>query len=250
MNMIWLNFAVLYFAMATASTGLPPGTVLPIMMGSSINAKNDKPGQKIEGKLMQEVQLPNGAVIKKGSKVTGQVISVQRPLRITLRFDQLQDDGRTIPINVSLRALASSLDVFQAALPVDGIDTEQSNQWVTQQVGGEYVFRGRGYVSGEDGKVAAWTGTGVVGKLGLGNDCPDGEVNGQLQALWIFSTTACKTYGFDGKLAIAQDGRAAPVGQITLQATGKDLLVRGGSGWLLLVNPPASGNPVANGSSR
>jgi hypothetical protein len=229
--------AILSLFATVATRNLPAGTALPIMISSSISAKSDKPGRKIEGRLMQEVQLSSGGVIKKGARITGEIVSVRRPKQLTLRFDQLEDDGQKIPLNVSLRALASSLSVFQAGVPADANATEQSNTWTTQQVGGDYVFRGRGYVTGEGGRVGLWTANGVVGKLDAGLDCPGTAANGDLQALWVFSTTACKAYGFNDKLTIAQDGQNAPVGDIALESTDKELLVRGGSGWLLVVNP-------------
>ena len=202
-----------------------------------MSAKKDKPGQKIEGKLMQELRLADGAVIKKGSRVTGQALSVQRPARITLQFTQLQDGDHTIPLNVSLRALAAPQSVFQAGLPADASTSDQSNEWVTQQVGGDYVFRGRGYVASNEGRVGRWAGGGVWGRLSEGENCPDTPDNPEEQALWIFSTTACGAYGFDD-LTIASRGNEAPLGQITLESA-KEAQVRGGSGWLLVVNPAA-----------
>jgi len=231
------------------STALPAGTALPVMLGATLNPKSDKVGQKIEGKLMQEVHLPSGAVIKKGAKVTGQVIAVQKPSRITVQFTELQDEHQTIVLNVSLHALASAESIFQAQLPVGNSPSEQSNEWVTQQVGGDYVFRGRGYVSSGQGKVGLWTGEGVVGKLSAGEDCLDFEGNGQEQALWLFSTAACGAYGFNKKLTIVHDGSTAPLGQITLESTAKELQVRSGSGLLLVVNSQASGAPASRTSS-
>ncbi len=234
---IFAAVALCCFATAVTPQHLPAGTALPIMLSSTLSAKSDKAGQKIEGKLMQEVKLPSGIVIKKGSRVIGQVISVQKPLRITVQFTQLQDEHETIPLNVNLRALAASESVFQAGLPADASTAEQSDEWVTQQVGGDFVFRGRGYVSSPQGRVGFWTGNGVVGKLSAGDDCPESDSNGVEQALWVFSTAACGVYGYDKKLTIAHDGQTAPIGQITLVSTGKELQVRGGSGWLLVVNP-------------
>jgi hypothetical protein len=250
MNLVRSSVAVALlccFAMAVAGPTLPPGTALPIMLSSTLNAKNDKVGQKIEGKLMQEVHLPSGVVLKKGSRVVGEVIAVQRPLRITVQFTQLQDEHQTIPLNASLRALAASQSVFQAGLSVDASPWESSNSWTTQQVGGDFVFRGRGYVTSDQGKVGLWNGSGVWGRLASAGDCPDSQINGLEQSLWIFSTGACGAYGYDKKLTIAHDGYTAPIGQITLQATSKYLEVRGGSGWMLIVNPGASGGaPSAN----
>ena len=241
MLIVWLRLvaAVMYSMMVTAPQVLPAGTALPVEVGATLSAKNARAGQKIEGRLMQEVRLPSGFVIKKGSRISGKIISVQRPSGITLRFDQLQDEHQAIPLNVSLRAIADSASVFQAALPVDASTSEASDEWVTQQIGGDYVFRGRGYVSSDQGQVGRWTGTGVWGKLGPGGDCIDSDDNGDEQALWIFSGTACGAYGFQD-LTIAKSGRTPPVGEITLRSS-KQALVRGGGGWLLVVNSAAIG---------
>jgi hypothetical protein len=235
MKVLWfcLLAAVLCSA-ASSPTILPVGTALPVAVNSTLNAKSAKPGEKLEGKLKQEVRLPSGIVIKKGSRVDGKVVSVQGPLRITVQFTELQNEGRTIPLNVTLRALAATESVFAADLPVGNVP-DQANEWVTQQVGGDYVFRGRGYVSSNMGKVGLYNGDGVWGKLAAGGDCIANDDNGAMQALWIFSGSACGTYGFKD-LSIAHDGSAPPMGQITLESN-KDILVRGGSGWLLLVNP-------------
>jgi hypothetical protein len=240
-----LVFAVLSCAALMGAQALPAGTALPIAVGSSLNAKSVKAGQKIEGKLMQEVRLPSNAILKKGSRLTGHVVSANKPgakgSSIVVQFDQLQNDKQTIALNVSLRALASSADVFNAGLPTGPSSTgEFSGNWITRQVGGELVFRGRGYVASAEGKVGIWSGSGVWGKLQPAADCPASDGNGEEQALWIFSTTACGTYGLeDVKLASA--GRTDPMGQITLESP-KDIEIRGGSAWLLLVNAtPAAG---------
>lgn len=222
-----------------AGQNLPPGTALPIEVGATLNAKNAKPGQKIEGKLMQEVRLPSGAVVKKGSRVIGQVISVQKPSHITVQFKQLQDEHQTMPLNVSLRAIAGPESVFNAGLPIDSTpDAESSQTWITKQVGGDVVNRGRGLVGSDFGVVGHWTGNGVWGKLQAGGNCSDSDDNGLEQSLWVFSSTACGAYGFDS-LSVADAGRTPAAGQITLQSS-KPLLVRGGSGWLLVVNSAPS----------
>jgi hypothetical protein len=63
------------------------------------------------------------------------------------------------------------------------------------------------------------------------------------QSLWIFSTTACGAYGFED-LTLANAGRTPPVGQIALESTKKAFSMRGGSGWLLVVNPTST--PATN----
>ena len=139
---------------------------------------------------------------------------------------------------MAVRALASSQSVFNAGLPVGAASTyESSTSWTTKQVGDEVVFRGRGYVAGGDGKVGIWNGSGVWGRLPASGDCPASESTDPQQALWVFSTTACGAYGFE-RTKVDQAGFNAPVGQIVLSST-KDIDVRGGSGWLLVVLPPA-----------
>ena len=240
-----LAIALLHLMMVVAPQTLPVGTALPVMLSSGINAKSAKVGQKIEGRIMQDVPISSNFVIKKGARVIGKLISVQGPKQITVQFTELQQDKLTIPLNVSLRALAAAADVFQAAIPVGASTSESSDEWVTQQVGGDFVFRGRGYVSSPQGKVGRWNGNGVWGRLDLGPDCSDADINKDEQSLWVFSTSACGTYGYEKKLTISHDGHTAPLGEITLTSTGKNLEVRGGSGLMLLVNPAGKGGTAA-----
>ncbi len=242
MALIRLAVLVLSLATALSAQNLPPGTSLPVQLSSTLNAKNAKAGQKIEGKLMQEVHIGIDAQIRSGSHVTGHVVSANKPgangARITLQFDSIEVEGRTIPLHVALRALASSQSVFNAGLPAGAASTyESSTSWATRQVGGDVVFRGRGYVINGDGKVGIWDGSGVWGRLPASGDCPAGESTDPQQALWIFSTSACGAFGFE-RTKIEQAGYTAPVGQIVLTST-KDIDVRGGSGWLLVVLNPA-----------
>jgi hypothetical protein len=240
-----LAVALFCSAIALSAQNLPVGTALPVELSSSLNAKSAKSGQKIEGKLMQEVMLGD-AKVKSGSHVTGHVVSVSRPgasgARIVVQFDQLQDEHQMIPLHVGARAVASSQSVFNAGLPANtNSDDEGSQSWVTKQIGGEYVFRGRGYVSSDQGKVGTWSGTGVWGSLPAAGDCPAGDNTNPQQALWIFSTTACGAYGFE-HTKLEQSGLTPPLGQIVLSSP-KDIDLRGGSGWLLVVTASAS---VAN----
>jgi hypothetical protein len=238
--MLLLKLAAVLLCSATmlAAQELPFGTAIPIMLNSTLKSKDSKAGERIEGRLMQEVLLPSGAKIKSGSHVTGHVIADELAgsvWRITVMFDGLQDRGRTIPLKVGLRAMAASESVFQAKTPIDSASTyESSYGWTTKQVGGDVVFRGRGYIASPDGKVGRWNGSGAWGKLTPAGDCMAGDSTGQEQALWVFSTTACGVYGFKD-LKLAQAGTTEPVGQITLESA-KEILIRDGSGWLLLVN--------------
>ncbi len=240
-----VQLAVSLLSMATLVSGqkLPAGTALPVMLNSELNAKKDRVGQKIEGKTMQDVPLVSGSRIKRGSKVTGHIVEVTRAAdggsAIVIRFDELEDQGRAIRLTVSLRALAASESVFQAGLPIEtSSDSESSDQWVTRQVGGEVVNRSRGAVGSNTAIVGRWSeGVWAVLTPPLQGDCPDDEGDGREQAMWVFSTSACGLYGLPNMM-LAHAGRTDPVGQIRLESP-KQLMIRGGSGWLLLVTGPA-----------
>ncbi len=232
-------FVLLCSALLRAQN-LPAGTALPVVVGSTLSAKGSKAGQKFDGKLMQDLRLPSGAVIKSGAHVTGHVVSVKKPgtggSNIVVQFDQLQNERQAIPLNVSVRAVAGSNSVFNAGLPSgNNTDQDPSDMWVTRQVGGEYVFRARGYVESDRGKVGVWDGRGVWGKLQPAENCEDSQINGDIQALWIFSTTACGAHDLPDT-TLAHAGNTPPLGQVTLQST-KNVEIHGGSGWLLIVNP-------------
>lgn len=235
MKVLWLCLLATALCSATSlPASLPPGTVLPIEVSVTLSAKNAKVNEKVDGKLMQQVRLPSGIVIKKGAHVSGKVVAVQRPTRLTVQFIQLEDGDTTIPLNVSLRALASSQSVFSANLSVDSVVPDQSDEWTTQQVGGDYVFRGRGYVSTPEGNKGIWNGDGVWGKLQSGDNCLPGDTSNAMQSLWVFSAGACGAFGFKN-LTISHDGSSQPQGQITLESN-KEIQIHSGSGWLLLTN--------------
>jgi hypothetical protein len=202
--MLWLKLTAgfLCSVVMLAAQELPAGTALPVMLNSTLDAKKDKPGQKIQGKTMQ-VPLPSGGVIKSESHVIGDVISVSKPgasgSRIVVAFDQIEDHGQVVHLSVSLRALASMESVFDAKLPMGNqSDYESSGEWTTKQVGGDVVNRGRGVLASTTGIVGRYSGSGVWGKLTPASDpeCLATDGDDREQALWVFSTSACGVYGF------------------------------------------------------
>ncbi len=247
--MICLKLGAGLLSMLTmlVTQSIPVGTALPVALNSTLDAKKDKPGEKIEARLMQDVRLPAGEKIKAGARVSGHIVAVSKTAgggsRMILMFDQLTADGRTIPLVLSVRAIASSNNVFQAEVPVNALsESESSNQWVMQQVGGEFVNRRLGLVGSDEGVVGRYDDGAPWGKLtaAVDGDCSSTEGNGIEQALWVFSTSACGLYGLEG-MKLVENGRSDPPGQIVLEST-KSLRIGGGSGWFLLVGagPPAT----------
>jgi hypothetical protein len=237
----WIS-AILLFSSTALAQEIPAGTVIPVMLNSGLNAKSDKPEKKIEGSVMQDVPLPGGAKINKRARIRGFVVTANKAdpsgSSITLKFNAIIDKSRTIPLKASLLALASMDGVAQAQIPINSSsDRDPVSQWVTRQVGGDVVNRGRGKAASKSGAVGTWVeGSSVLMKLTPNRDagCPgDGPGYDREQAVWIFSSAACGVYGVTN-LEIASSGAAKPVGEIVLKSKG-NVSVRGGSGWLLMV---------------
>jgi hypothetical protein len=234
-------------ANGSAAITIPPGTVLPVVLRTTISSETAKPYQTIRGQIAQDVPLPNGAKIRKGSKVEGQIVSVEpaansTPMKISIRFDKLYWEGQVLNIKTDLRAIAGFMEVIEAGEPPIGAGEGEVVDWLpTTQIGGDSVF-------GVGGTVASAHDTGqVVGKsLMTGgvlvkvspND--EGHCRGAIgdndapQALWVFSSDACGTYGLS-KVTITHAGRTDPMGTATLQLEEPKTKIRNGAGMLLRV---------------
>ena len=247
----------LLFAAFSSSQEIPAGTVLPVMMSTTMDSGKSKPGDRISGRLMQDVVLPSGVRLKSGARVEGQVVETSVPsasggAHLAVRFDRLISGKNSFRTNVSLRALASMQDVFDAQLPVSAFDEYGTSisDWTTVQVGGAAVYNGDGTVRSASDIVGRTTQFGAVTaklmpdpKRGCLTVAPDATNE---QSLWVFSPWACGTYGFED-LNIAHHGMTPPVGIIELSSPAP-IHVRGGSGWLLRVvaTPPDAASPAAN----
>ncbi len=250
MRLEGLGFALIVgFAVSNAAAlqNVPAGTVLPVMLSSTLDARHDKPGQAITGKIMQDVPLPDGQAIPRGAKVLGHIVSARlasaaAPSQLTLKFDQIEFKGKRVPIAAHLRALASMYEVYEARMPTNAWDDygTSPSDWNTVQIGGAGVYRGTGEVVGDGRVVGRATDYGAVtARLIAAPDRGCAGASDQEQALWKFSPWACGTYGFtDLKIVGSEAANAA--GEIALQSD-RDVHINGGSGWLLRVGPAAAG---------
>ena len=145
-----LALALLLTTLSSAQN-IPAGTVLPVMLNPTLDARHSQPGQKITGRIKQDVPIPDGTSIPRNSTIVGSVVSAtpaaaNAPSRLAIKFDQLIVKGRQIPIAVHLRALASMNEVFEARMPTNAWDDygTSPSDWNTVQVGGAGVYRGSG----------------------------------------------------------------------------------------------------------
>jgi hypothetical protein len=240
---LWISL-IMFSVQLFAQNTIPVGTILPVSLNSSLNSRKVKLGQVITARVMQDVPLSPGSTIHAGAKVIGHVTKVKPATgasgaQISFRFDTLVVSRRRTTINTNARALASMMAVEDAQIPESGPDRGTSPEaWTTNQIGGEVVYRGGGPVANGLLSVGEPTYGGVLVHVSSkpGTKCR-GEIedNERLQALWVFSSDACGTYGF-ADLAIVHAGRSTPVGEITLASDHGDVNVRAGSGMLLRVN--------------
>ena len=229
---------------------IPAGTVLPIMASNGLDSAKTKAGDRIAGRLMQDVVLASGEKIRAGAIVEGSVVESSpvafAPVRMVVRFHRLVAGNQQYTISVSLRALASMEDVFAAQLPWNNFDDfgTSSSDWNTVQVGGAAVYRGDGTVRSAVDVIGRATDSGAVTAKLLPapkRGCsPNSEESNREQSLWVFSPWACGTYGFED-LKIENLGTIEPSGTINLTSPIK-VNVRAGSGWLLVTIAPTGGS--------
>ena len=246
-----LVLLLIVLSLASFAQQIPDGSILPVMLNSTLDAGRNHPGQAISAKIMQDIFLPNGKVIPRGTKVVGQIINVSRAQStsgssLTVSFDRITGNGWDVPIAVHMRALASVFEVFQAKLPTNSFADygTSTSDWNTVQVGGAGVYRGNGEVVQGGEVVGHATDYGAVTAKLIAAPARGCATNGDReQALWVFSPWACGTYGFAG-LKIAHTG-TDPVGTIEFTSD-SDVRIQGGSGWLLRVESPGAKAATTN----
>jgi hypothetical protein len=232
---------------SNGTPAIPPGTILPVRLNSAISSAKSWPGQVITGRIMQDVPLSSGERIRAGTKVTGHIVertsaSAGAQAHISLQFDELVSPHQTTFITTNLRAIAGFMRIAEAQIPTSGPGESDVYRWLTTvQVGGEVVYGEGGPVTTAENAnqiVGKQVNGGVLGQARAkeGTKCR-GAVDGNdsPQALWVFSSDACGTYGL-AKISIAHAGRTDPVGVIVLTSDSGNFKIAGGAGMLLRVN--------------
>jgi hypothetical protein len=229
--------------LASAQSTIPVGTILPVRLESSVTSEKAKPGEEIHARIMQDVPLPDGGKIRRGSQVTGHVKEAGAAAsgqggQMTIVFDEVKSGRDKIPVTTNLRVISSLLEVDSAELYEYGGDRgTPPSAFVNTQIGGEVVYRGGGHVMNGRDVVGEPVPYGVLAQVrGVENTKCRGAVEGNdaPQALWIFSTDACGVYGYHG-LRIVHAGRTKPVGEIALTEEDGNVHLRAGSAMLLRV---------------
>jgi hypothetical protein len=225
---------------------IPAGTILPVVLRTSLSFEKCQPGQMVRGKIAQDVPLENGSTIRKGSTIEGHVVEVTpassgTEAKVSIQFDKLNLAGQWVTVKTNLRAIAGFMTVLEAGVPEEAPGEGSVSNWLpTTQIGGDSVYGVKGPVmsANDTSKVIGRsTGDGVLVTASAkeGTECRGAvEGNDKPQALWVFSSDACGTYGIE-HLKIIHAGRTSPEGTIVLASEKPNLSLRSGDGLLLRV---------------
>lgn len=239
---IVLSVAAIEAQAAGAALSLPASTAIPVRFEHSVDAKHAKDGDVVTAKTMQEIALPGGQRIANGSLLTGHVVAAetfrfdltpyahQKDSTLSIHFDKIDVGGASIPVNLSVRAVASVLESKDASYPHSYDDTDH--------VGTITLIGGLSYspldkmIQNEDGDAIAYNRRhGIVARLVAAGSCSGTSTE---QAVGIFSPNACGVYGF-GSESMPQTGSDGS-GTFTLASHGHSIKLYAGTTALLQVN--------------
>jgi len=194
---------------AEISARLPTHATLPIAFTKTVSAAHAQPGDFIQARTTQAIRLTDGRDVPAGSLVTGHVLAArafaydktpyakQLPGALKIQIDSLQVQGLTIPLHVSLRAMADPLASWQAQEPKS---TDLDTLGTTTQVGGDLLTPSQKEIINRNGDVVGYNKKGgefahlVPNSRGPLN-CDGGDTE---QPVSRFSASACGLYGFTG----------------------------------------------------
>jgi len=226
----------------SASNSIPVQTAFPVEFANTISAQGSHPGENVIAKTMQVIALPNGTVIPKGTRIVGHVVAAQpfhfdaapyahqKPSFLSIHFDKIEQGDWTIPVNLSVRAIANAIDSRDARYPHSNDDTDHVGMMTL--IGGTSFSPLDKMIKTEDGDVIGYNRkNGVFARLIASGDCKATDAE---QSIAIFSPDACGAYGFGGDYLgeSGQDGS----GTFTLSLRGHSVKLYAGSTALLQVN--------------
>jgi hypothetical protein len=194
---------------AGISAQIPPHATIPITFTKTVSASHAEPGDIIQAKTTQAVHLTDGRNVPAGSLVTGHVLAArtlaydktssakQIPGALQIQIDSLRTQDLTIPLHVSLRAMADPLTNWEAQEPKS---TDLDTLGTTTQVGGDLLTPSRKEIINRKGDVVGYNRKGgeiahlIANSRGSLN-CDGGDTE---QPVSRFSASACGLYGFTG----------------------------------------------------
>jgi hypothetical protein len=98
-----------------SSADISNGTKIDATLANSLDAKKNKPGDRVEARTTQDVKQDGKVVMKKGTRLVGHVTEAQARTKdqsqsqLGIVFDHaLMNNGQEIPLNATIQALAAA----------------------------------------------------------------------------------------------------------------------------------------------
>jgi hypothetical protein len=211
---------------AAAAALLQAPSTLPIVFTKTISADRSHTGDSVSATTTQSVRLANGTVIPSGTKITGHITEAspfvydktpyahQKPSSLSIQFDSIQTGGLTLPLNVTVRAMADPLTSWGARKP-NMSDMDSSLHTVTQ-IGGDQLTPSQTEVVSMQGDVVAYNRHGgIYAHLISNRGCDASSVE---VSVGIYSASACGLYGFTD-ISAQEMGSTTKPSALTLVST-------------------------------
>jgi hypothetical protein len=195
---------------ATTTSGaaqLPTHATLPITFTKTVNSAHAKAGDPIQARTTQAVRLADGREVPSGAIVTGHVLAAkaftydktpyakQAAGSLEIQIDSLQIQDQTIPLHVSLRAMADPITSWHAAEPPP---SDMDSLGTLTQIGGDQLIPSQREIRDRNGDVVGYNKKGGAFAHLIANsrgplNCDSGDTE---QPVSQFSASACGLYGF------------------------------------------------------
>jgi hypothetical protein len=186
-----------------SSVEISSGTKIDATLATSLDAKKNKPGDRVEARAAQDVKQDGKVVLKKGTRLVGHVTEAQARTKeqaqsqLGIVFDQaLMANGQEFPLNATIQALAATRSSADAAAGSD--DVMASGGGMGSMSG---ATRGGGGLLGGVTSTAGATGGAVMNTAGSAS----GNAGGTLNAA-THSTGAVGGLTSTGRLASNSSG--------------------------------------------
>jgi hypothetical protein len=224
------------------------GTKIDATLATSLDAKKNKPGDRVEARAAQDVKQDGRVVLKKGTRLVGHVTEAQARTKeqtqsqLGIVFDQaLMINGQEIPFNATIQALAATRSSAEAAAGSD--DVMASGGGMGSASG---AARGGGGVLGGVTSTAGATGGAVMNTAGSASGNAGGTLTaathstgavGGLTSTGRLASNSSGVFGLEG-LSISSAASSATQGSMIVSPT-KNVHLDSGTQMLLSVSGQA-----------